>query len=422
MALSALPEPALSFLIPSQHDALNIQCRVYHPDLFLSESLTQPSYLNQRAVIIAHPYAVLGGSMDDRIVSQIALICLREGYIVGTFNFRGAGESEGSTSWQSKPEQNDYMSVIGFMTYYLHYLSLPQLQQINQLQSDVDHVPIHNICDPQKFELNDSLDKDQLNTWKTSRTRLLLAGYSYGALITMSLPATIQSILEPFEEPLVNSTHGRIRQKARDLAKQQISSTKGPMYLSNQDQPQKSMSIVAQGPGECPYDSWLDSRLSYSSPKNSMNSGSFTFQQNYRSENSSDYSPFYESNKLNETLPQIKIAGSIDVAYLLVSPIQGIICDLLTFWSFKPWRQRNSLTDRDIKLKLSPTLAIYGEGDFYVSAKSIQDWAEKLAVPDIGQETNQFKYVEISGAGHFWNNESATRLWAEIRIFVQKLK
>jgi hypothetical protein len=44
----------------------------------------------KRVAIVAHPYAPLGGCYDDPVVSTVAATILKQGFIVGTFNFRYA--------------------------------------------------------------------------------------------------------------------------------------------------------------------------------------------------------------------------------------------------------------------------------------------------------------------------------------------
>lgn len=51
--------------------------------------------------------------------------------------------------------------------------------------------------------------------------RLLLAGYSYGALITTSLPPVITSVISQFQNPAEGSAHAEIRLRADSLAAQQ---------------------------------------------------------------------------------------------------------------------------------------------------------------------------------------------------------
>lgn len=81
-----LPKPTLRFTLPSLHDGLPLDCRVYHPSS-LSASLHAPCW-QRHAAIVAHPYAPLGGCYDDPIVDIVAGTLLRLGFLVATFNFR----------------------------------------------------------------------------------------------------------------------------------------------------------------------------------------------------------------------------------------------------------------------------------------------------------------------------------------------
>ena len=84
--VNMLPDPIFTFTIPSIHDEIPLDCRVYNPphSVLSSES---PAWHPQGA-IIAHPYPPLGGSYDDAVVLSIAAEILKEGFVVGTFNFR----------------------------------------------------------------------------------------------------------------------------------------------------------------------------------------------------------------------------------------------------------------------------------------------------------------------------------------------
>jgi len=77
----------LTFTLPSLHDGLSLDCRVYHPQ---SLSPNAPGSLKwqRHAAIVAHPYAPLGGCYDDPVVDIVASTLLRLGFLVGTFNFR----------------------------------------------------------------------------------------------------------------------------------------------------------------------------------------------------------------------------------------------------------------------------------------------------------------------------------------------
>ena len=82
-----LPEPALSFTIPSLHDGIVLDCRVYHPASLAAANAKAPPW-RRHAAVVAHPYAPMGGCYDDPILESVATQLLRTGYVVGTFNFR----------------------------------------------------------------------------------------------------------------------------------------------------------------------------------------------------------------------------------------------------------------------------------------------------------------------------------------------
>lgn len=84
------PEPHYSFTLPSIHDDTTLDCRIYHPDVFdhsPGDDERDPRW-RKRGIVMAHPYAPMGGSYDDRVVGIVVDEMLKAGYIVGTFNFR----------------------------------------------------------------------------------------------------------------------------------------------------------------------------------------------------------------------------------------------------------------------------------------------------------------------------------------------
>ena len=85
----ARPEPHYTFTIPSVHDDTALDCRLYHPDELNKPGPTGTEVPWQRkGIVMAHPYAPMGGSYDDRVVGIVEEIFLQAGWIVGTFNFR----------------------------------------------------------------------------------------------------------------------------------------------------------------------------------------------------------------------------------------------------------------------------------------------------------------------------------------------
>lgn len=87
------PDPLYSFTIPSVHDDIALDCRIYHPPTLSDAHLSGPGgeeSWRPRGILVAHPYAPMGGSYDDRVVGIVTEEFLKAGWIVGTFNFRYA--------------------------------------------------------------------------------------------------------------------------------------------------------------------------------------------------------------------------------------------------------------------------------------------------------------------------------------------
>lgn len=83
-----LPEPTFSFTIPSIHDDIPLDCRLYNPPHSVLNPAEGEPLWSPRGAIIAHPYAPLGGCYDDPVVLSGAAEILKQGFVIGTFNFR----------------------------------------------------------------------------------------------------------------------------------------------------------------------------------------------------------------------------------------------------------------------------------------------------------------------------------------------
>ncbi|KAJ5675551.1 hypothetical protein N7462_008448 [Penicillium macrosclerotiorum] len=156
--------PTFSFTIPSVHDERHLECRLYVPH----KTIESTSSWATRGAIVAHPYAPLGGCFDDPIVSFIGGELLQAGYVVGTFNFRGAGNSDGRTSWTAKPELGDYVSFYGFMLHYLHALNTAFTSK--------------------RTVASDGELGSEAVVGSDNRVQLVLGGYSFGSLIASHVP------------------------------------------------------------------------------------------------------------------------------------------------------------------------------------------------------------------------------------------
>lgn len=169
------PAQTHTFTLPSLHDSTVLFCTLcLNPATLVLHQL-------QGIALLAHPYAPLGGSSSDPVLALATTTFLEQGYIVCLFDFRGAGRSEGRTSWTANGEREDYVTLVGFCITYLTSLSS---------ESDGDRVA--------------ELD-------------IVLGGYSYGSLIVQSLPP-FKSILGQFCEADAESGEAGIIAQAQALA------------------------------------------------------------------------------------------------------------------------------------------------------------------------------------------------------------
>ncbi|KAK3361978.1 Alpha/Beta hydrolase protein [Lasiosphaeria ovina] len=416
-----LPEPTLTFTLPSLHDGLALNCRVYHPHS-LSPSPHAPPW-QKHVAIVAHPYAPLGGCYDDPVVDMVAATLLRLGFLVGTFNFRGAHGSAGRTSWTAKAEKADYMSMIGFMSYYVHFLD--PFRQPPAEAPRVSEVQIRTT------PASPTLSSPSVPSPSAATTPvLLLGGYSYGAMITSQLPP-VEPILAPFETPKFGCPAAEIRLRAEHLADMQntvlASARIAALDHLGERSPRKSLGLRIGGDEENRKSH--DSRRSFSlDPEDKICKGVAELMAKAKMKRKQPGTP---EDKVHEPALEslLPVAGRIkhQPAYLLISPLQGVITNLATMSfpvpfsgvsrrasTWGPGRsaktnppqddaKRNTpvgvpLPDAEDKLVSNPTLAIYGDSDVFVAARKLRDWSFRLQhVPD-----SKFRAHEVSSAGHFW--------------------
>ncbi|KXJ89573.1 Alpha/Beta hydrolase protein [Microdochium bolleyi] len=423
-----LPRPTLSFMLPSLHDETRLACRIYHPVSLSSDSHghhTQPWQGN--AAVVAHPYAMMGGSYDDRIVDLIAGTLLHAGYLVATFNFRGASPSGGRTSWTSKAEQADYMSVVGFLAHYVHYLKPPTGPQ------DGASPPV--AADP----------------------RMLMAGYSYGAMVTLKIPA-LSTIMASFASPRVHTAAADIRLRAQHLAEQQN------VLLATPISPRKSLGMrVGGADDEVPRKSHDRPRRSRSiDHEDRIRKGVIELLErtklihhhhhhHHHRKHHADHDDKHQTEAQDvlaeKSMQVIEGMTHFSSAYLVVSPPYGVVTNLATMTipnPFASWPGRKSHQTRkemdgatfkdpehepgehsgqarqaeEVKMALHPTLAIYGDADNFLTLRKIREWAAGMdSTPD-----SAFHYMEVSGAGHFWvEGDSLYRLRDAVEEFATGL-
>ncbi|KAF7541151.1 hypothetical protein G7054_g873 [Neopestalotiopsis clavispora] len=381
-----LPKPSLSFTIPSIHDHTKLDCRVFHPAGLKRKSGTESSW-RRHVAVVAHPYAPLGGCYDDPIVDLVGGTLLGLGFMVATFNFRGASSSSGArTSWTSKPEQADYRSVVAFMAYYAHYLGLP----------------------------------DGINTEHATMPPVMLqAGYSYGALVTTKI-LPLHDILAPFDSPPVGSDAADIRLRAQHLAEHHNRNiavgpasprrTMGMRVGGDEDVSRKSQDVARLHPHE------LEDRIRRG-VKDLLARTKRVHKTHRRKTDGQAEEILHEV----ECMAKVEDLQAFRSAYLLVSPPVGYVTNLATMSipnPFSGWGRKNSGRHgrgdsnhdaeggmgndaSEMKLVQHLTLAIYGDHDSFVMLRKMREWTNRLMT----ETGSLFRAVEVSGAGHFWIEE-----------------
>lgn len=247
---------------------------------------------------------------------------------------------------------------------------------------------------------------------------LLLAGYSYGSLITINLEPSLLGILAPFQQPASGSPYADIRSRARFLATQQnemIEATysllragghrRGRSLQSGEQminhKTRLSSSGVRMGGDEdirrashdmhgsgmrrsFSVDAPMKVRKSMDKFKSIVHHGSPR-----RGESHPSSIDPGEDNVMNVGIPErlsrdredaniMEMLGSdFKVAYLLVSPLppDGMINNLASIGSFRLtslFGKQSHKVDNNVKFTIDPTLVIYGTGDIFVQAKTVE--------------------------------------------------
>ncbi|KAK1500641.1 hypothetical protein CTAM01_06576 [Colletotrichum tamarilloi] len=428
-----LPEPSLSFTLPSLHDDTVLDCRLYHCQA-LNPSASNPPPWRRHAAVVAHPYAPLGGSYDDPVVDIVAATLLRQGFLVGTFNFRGASGSAGRTSWTAKPERSDYMSFIGFMVYYMHFL--------DPYGSASARSPTTTLSPG----LPDAQSKPP-----SYQPLLLIGGYSYGAMVTTQIPP-MAHILAQFKVPAAGSAAADIRLRAQHLAEQQnviLASARAASSVS----PRKKYLGMRVGGDEDTQRKSHEARRSMSETRRSF---SIDAEDKIRRGVNDLLAKTKRHHHKGVAVPQEKLATipsnqevsvvveevpnltQVRPAYLLVSPLQGVITHLaaMSFLHTTPGRglfsrgggrprEQGAPTftadqkhQSESKLIENDTLALYGDRDIFVPVAKLRGWVERLE----GTDGSHFHGEEVSSAGHFWTEGNvASVLRDKVSDFAAKL-
>ena len=300
---------------------------------------------------------------------------------------RGAGGSGGKTSWTARPEQQDYISFIGFLAHYLHDLE-PNMSLASTSPKSPD---AKSLSPPVSPEIPKQAQK----------STLLLGGYSYGSLIVTQLLdlATIMS-----SNPDKGSAAAEVRLRAAHLAAernhkiQQLKPRGRKLTVQDPASP-----ATVYGGDECEPGTRRvsrEARRSIDVVRQSVEASKARL--HLRRHDSSDHSnPRSPDEKLEEVIiPQPKLR------FLLVSPLLPPISSFLAMFG-RSWKATGSSMPKAAKvsdnLQQHPTLAVYGDSDFFTSHTSLEKWSRGLA----SKPESRFIGKNVPGAGHFWQEEGA---------------
>lgn len=408
-------EPDYSFSLPSFRDHTSLDCRIYHPQSLTRDG--QASHSSYKGAIFAHPYAPLGGNYDDPVVLSSTETLLSQGFVVATFNFRGAGGSQGRTSWTGRGETEDYLSVSACLIFYLYWLSTPS----DATSSATEVTP-------------------SANNARRNPLKILCGGYSYGALILARLPPPENLIAELFHaDP--GTTGAEIVLRARALASQtkqafrdQLSSdSRGRTAEPGDVSPHVGIraSPVTMGGDEPDPTGRARSR--------SMRSGQDFIRKSFEApqriaerirRHSSDGEKHRRTRSIPESdrvatakdtvtahegkaLPPSDLPSTwntppaVELFYLVVSPVivpfTTIILPPGPPMSFLPYHRQASDAKTGHHFLSRPTLAVFGTEDSFTSASRLKAWAER----QVTDAPETFQWEQIEGAGHFWHDRDS---------------
>lgn len=310
----------------------------------------------------------------------------------------GAGSSKGTASWTSKPELMDYISFTGLFVHYINDIVSPSSVEPSLIQSRAPPVLT-------SIQSTSAITSVPI-TPNLSGVLLILGGYSYGSFIASHLPA-IDSILEKFTNIAKGSVEAEIRLRAQSLSTQWNKEANESRMVQGLRANHKlgGHSSISCGGEETEPGSRRTSRES----RRSLDVIRRSVDRSRKLILRTQCAQVEMSNKAHLDFAKIP---EPQICYLLISPLLPPISLLLTMFSklsgpspFKDdacssqSKRKNSTMGE--QLVNHPTLAIYGESDLFTSRKNLRKWAESLSE----RPNSMFRFREIGGAGHFWQEQ-----------------
>lgn len=361
--------------------------------------------------------------------------------------------------------------MVGFMAVFMHHLDLATASPTSsvadagtyELMTIPSQLPANpRSPPPARPTTSSSASINRDSSIVDNKLLLLLAGYSYGSLITTMLPS-LPTLLAPFQSPLPGSPASEIRLRAQHLAEEQNTLhterlKRASEAASRRHHARKVSAGIRVGGDETPdahHRVSLDShhgrrslrldRLEHSdwgrrsvervrSLRKSLDGHRFspppspsrhTWQGN--SSSTTDDIPGGSSVVVSQEeaseaaaataaavpMPHLEF-GEVDAAYLLISPIQGVVGGLATMFTTTSAKSllpnlslrkkeahvgTTALSAGDRKFAENKTLVVFGNKDSFSNADRMRKWTQKLE----GSEGSRFRAVEVNNGGHFWH-------------------
>lgn len=309
------------------------------------------------------------------------------------------------------------------MVTYLHHLNVPSssspsfFTQSDPQFQDLTPVPLQRLLEQTSDSLSGRPTSAGADTGGfDAKPVLLLAGYSYGSLITINLEPSLLSILVPFQRPVSGSPYADIRSRARFLATQQNEaieatysilrarshrrgrslqsgeqilnsgtriSSSGVRMGGDEDIRRTSHDIHGSGRRSFSVDAPLKVRKSldrvkfivqHGSPKRGQ---SYTSKMNQGQASDANVKTSDKHSQGKTTNTADSLGNDIKVAYLLVSPLppEGMINNLASIGSLRPssfFGKQSHKMENETKFTIDPTLVVYGTGDLFVHVKTFE--------------------------------------------------
>ena len=269
-----------------------------------------------------------------------------------------------------------FESVVGFLVYHIWSLDFVRRWLQEREGSPIQHKVLHGIVGHRRQ--------------RRPAIELLLAGYSYGALVLARLPPS-EEILERWERMELGSAILSIVGYATGLAVEW------------------GRRITVSGGSECLVEAESEpfeaaSRLR-TSDRQALNTAE-TKQQRTPSgiAESTKNDP---SSTPCEGEPFGEREGALTTRYLLISPVLLPFTRMLGFPGLpsislnlrKQPDQRNAMAS----ILEHRSLAVFGSKDAFTSSSRLRGWAETQASVSLGR----LEWQEVRDAGHFWNGTNS---------------